>query len=634
MTHGRLQGDSRRLAALFLAVVAPPAVALVWLGLRMLESDRAMWEQRDLEIRQAVALAAVRSLEQSLDETERAVEGAPHDRLVRFTISKAGVRAEPAGSLLWSPVSPRIPDAFSQKFAGIERREFQGKVDEALAAYRELANSPDPSVRAGVLLRVARIQRRAGQWGEALASYRQLAAASHVSIDEVPADLVARRAVCSLLQESGRIHDLRSQAAMLEADLLSGKWMLDQPEWKLTVQQIEQWTGRILPVPAERKAFSEIAGWLWDEWSRNPAIRLPASTRRLVVADHTLLWQAMQKADVVVAIPPNVIRTWTRHAAQKAGAAGSLTLLTPSGTAIAGPVPSTSRANVKLPFSETGLPWTLVLSPANSSPEQLVSRRRMLSLGLAAIVLLLAGGSYFLWRVVQRELVVARLQTEFVATVSHEFRTPLTSLRHITELLDENDNMPAERRRSFYEALARNTERLHRLVESVLDFARMESGRKPYDLQPVDAAELASQVVSDFRREVAHHGVTVELDAEPCALPLRADAPSLTNALWNLLDNAVKYSPERDTVRVSVHRHPSGVAISVQDHGLGIPHREQSGIFRRFVRGEQASKLGIKGTGLGLAMVSHIVQAHGGAIELESAEGAGSTFRLVFPERS
>jgi signal transduction histidine kinase len=289
---------------------------------------------------------------------------------------------------------------------------------------------------------------------------------------------------------------------------------------------------------------------------------------------------------------------------------------------------------VKWPASETGLPWTLVLSPGTSSraSDELAGRRRLLSMGLAAILLLLAGGSYFLWRVVQRELAVARLQTDFVSTVSHEFRTPLTSLRHVTELLEENDDLPRDRRHSFYEALGRNTERLHRLVESLLDFARMEGGRKPYDLRPVDAGELAAQVVADFQKEVAPLGFTIDLDVEAAgAVQLRADAPSLTNAVWNLLDNAVKYSPDGHIVHVSVRRHASGVAISVRDDGLGIPPHEQKEIFRRFVRGKQASQLGIKGTGLGLALVSHIVQAHGGTIELESAEGAGSTFRLVLP---
>jgi signal transduction histidine kinase len=256
-------------------------------------------------------------------------------------------------------------------------------------------------------------------------------------------------------------------------------------------------------------------------------------------------------------------------------------------------------------------------------------------LGVVAIVLLLAGSSYVLWRLIQRELAVARLQTDFVSAVSHEFRTPLTSLRHFTELLEEDDDMPRDRRRSFYGALARSTERLHRLVESLLDFSRMESGRKPYDLKPIDAAELTMRVVAEFRKEVEASGFTVDLDVQPAAtLPVRADTSSLGNALWNLLDNAVKYSPEHNPIRVSVRRHPSGVAIAVQDHGLGIPRGEQSEIFRRFVRGEQASRLGIKGTGLGLAIVSHIVRAHSGAIELESEEGVGSTFRMVLPERA
>lgn len=262
----------------------------------------------------------------------------------------------------------------------------------------------------------------------------------------------------------------------------------------------------------------------------------------------------------------------------------------------------------------------------------MAGRQRLLSAGLAAILLLLAGGSYFLWRVMQRELAVARLQTDFVAAVSHEFRTPLTSLRHVAELLEENDDMPLARRRTFYEALGRNTERLHRLVESLLDFARMESHRKPYHLQPVDAAALVADVVAEFQKEGAGSGFTIALAIEPPApARVRADALSLTNALWNLLDNAVKYSPQSRSIEVAVRQQPRGIAISVRDEGLGVPARERKEIFGRFVRGDTASRLGIKGTGLGLAMVSHIVEAHGGAIELESEEGAGSTFTIVLP---
>jgi signal transduction histidine kinase len=161
----------------------------------------------------------------------------------------------------------------------------------------------------------------------------------------------------------------------------------------------------------------------------------------------------------------------------------------------------------------------------------------------------------------------------------------------------------------------------------------MEGGKKPYDLRPVDAGEFTAQVVSEFQKEAGSWGFTVELAVENTnGLPVRADALSLGNALWNLLDNAVKYSPGGHTVRVAVGRHPNGVGIAVTDEGIGIPTREQKEVFRRFVRGSESKRLGIKGTGLGLAMVSHIVAAHGGTIELESEEGAGSKFTMVLPE--
>jgi signal transduction histidine kinase len=151
-------------------------------------------------------------------------------------------------------------------------------------------------------------------------------------------------------------------------------------------------------------------------------------------------------------------------------------------------------------------------------------------------------------------------------------------------------------------------------------------------MRAMDAAVFARDVVEDFRKEAEPRGYRVNLESEPDGgLAVRADRSSLVHALWNLLDNAVKYSPEPCLIRVSVERHPLGVALAVQDHGIGVPVRERKEIFQKFVRGESAGRLGIKGTGLGLAMVAHIVDAHGGTVELESEEGTGSTFRIVLP---
>ena len=245
--------------------------------------------------------------------------------------------------------------------------------------------------------------------------------------------------------------------------------------------------------------------------------------------------------------------------------------------------------------------------------------------------MLVISGTYFIARAVSRELAVARLQSDFVSAVSHEFRTPLTSLRQLTEILNDGRITAEDRRRTYYEALSRQTERLHQLVESLLDFGRMEAGTSPYRLEPLDACALVRSVVEQFEREAEGQGYHVELDVNGTAGTIAGDSGALANALRNLLDNAVKYSLDCRTVWVSIERDDERLAIRVRDQGLGIPREEQKEVFRKFVRGADAKAQNIKGTGIGLAMVDHIVKAHNGEIRLQSEPGLGSTFTLLLP---
>ena len=211
-------GSSRKLALLFLAVVAPPAVTLVWLGLQLLEQDRSLWAQREQESRQATAQAVIRSLEQALAEAERLTEPPPPEGMVRFTVSDEGVRATPADRALWLPVAPRFEEAEARQFTEAEKLEFQGGAEGARLTYQDMASSPQPEVRAGALLRLARVHRRTERWDDALGAYRSLADIHGVAIEGIPADLVARRAACSILAESGRTQELDQETAALEAE--------------------------------------------------------------------------------------------------------------------------------------------------------------------------------------------------------------------------------------------------------------------------------------------------------------------------------------------------------------------------------------------------------------------------------
>ncbi len=260
-------------------------------------------------------------------------------------------------------------------------------------------------------------------------------------------------------------------------------------------------------------------------------------------------------------------------------------------------------------------------------------RRNLLTGGLALLLLVIVTAGYFVYRSVNRELGVARLQSDFVVAVSHEFRTPLTAMCHLTELLEEGN--PAEDRlRLYYRALGKESRRLRNMVESLLDFARIEAGRQVYRLEDVDIAALVRQVVDEFREESSANAQRIAIETSADAQSARADREALSRAVWNLLDNAVKYSPDSSSIRVTVKAEAQEIAIAVEDHGAGIPKEEQRKVFGKFVRGAASRGLNVKGTGIGLAMVDHIAKGHGGRIRLQSEPGRGSCFTILLSGKS
>jgi signal transduction histidine kinase len=285
--------------------------------------------------------------------------------------------------------------------------------------------------------------------------------------------------------------------------------------------------------------------------------------------------------------------------------------------------------------AESALPWNIVTASLDPPDEEreFTLRRRLLIAGLVLLVAMALMASYLIVRAVSRELAVARLQSDFVAAVSHEFRTPLTALRQFTDMLREQPVLADDRRRVAYDAQSRATDRLTRLVEALLDFGRMEGGVRHYQFEPRDCMELVRRVVDDFRDEARATGHDVEFRANGDT-QVDVDDEAISRAVRNLLNNAVKYSPEPSSVEVRVDRRNGQVFISVHDRGIGIPSHERAKIFTKFHRGEQSRILGIKGTGIGLAMVDEIVRAHHGRVDVDSEPGQGSTFTIVLPAKS
>jgi signal transduction histidine kinase len=630
----------RHLLALFLFITLAPSMLLVAFGWRSLEHDRALDLQQIQDRREQAADLAVSGLQQSLDAVERQLRLNPS--ALNVSEDAAAVVFTPGsvqGKLLYYPVSAVASEAPAKQFAAAEKAELAQDEVSAAAAFRELASpSSDVAVQAGALIGLARVLRNSGQPDAALGVYAAAAKLDGPTVSGLPVGLFAAWAKCDLLEMLNRKDDLRREAKTLYSGLLQGRWQLDRTAWETNIGDARRWmgdntTGDLPPagvLPKDALQFAEAAEWLWNKWTTRP------SGRELVHVDGrdiAVLWSGDSgHVDAFLAGPDYAEREWVRKLAPVLERQHArVSLHDPAEHFPLGP-PGTRRA-----APETRLPWTLVVESVNVTADldQLAGRRRLWLAGLGMLVPLVVSGTWLIARAVMRDLAVARLQSDFVSAVSHEFRTPLTSLRQITEILADGRIVNEDRRRTYYQALERQTGRLHQLVESLLDFGRMEAGTSPYRLEPLDACALIRTVVEQFEREASGRGYHVELDVNGVAAPIVAtiagDREALTNALWNLLDNAVKYSLECRTVWVEVQREDGRLAVRVRDRGLGIPHEEQREIFRKFVRGARAKVEGIKGTGIGLAMVDHIIKAHGGEVRLQSEPGAGSTFTLVLP---
>jgi two-component system, OmpR family, phosphate regulon sensor histidine kinase PhoR len=227
---------------------------------------------------------------------------------------------------------------------------------------------------------------------------------------------------------------------------------------------------------------------------------------------------------------------------------------------------------------------------------------------------------------------VDQIRREFVANVSHELRTPLSILRGYIEVLLDEPETPREELARILSIMERHSKRLQRLVDDLLSLAQLESSGATLELSAVRLDELFNNLIRDWKEKLAAKNLKVIVDLTPEALTLHADGTRLEEVLYNLLDNAVKFSRENGEIYLRATRLGSDMVLSVSDNGLGIGKEHLSRIFERFYRADKGRSRELGGTGLGLAIVKHIAQLHGGRVEAESELGRGTSIRVVLPE--
>jgi two-component system phosphate regulon sensor histidine kinase PhoR len=304
------------------------------------------------------------------------------------------------------------------------------------------------------------------------------------------------------------------------------------------------------------------------------------------------------------------------------------------GRIIFGPPLRSGEFTVGVRFPTTLYEWRVQISPTAS--EELATRvehRRTLELAFVTLscVVIVAGVATILF-VAERQRRLNALKSEFVANVSHELKTPLALVRMFGEMLQTGRVASEAKRQEYLDIIVAESERLSNLIENVLDFAKVERGRGAYDFADGDVGQVVARAVQVYRYRAEREGVALECEVEP-KLGARIDERAIQLAVINLVDNALKYAVGSSVVRVSARRDGGAVAIRVADHGPGIPPEEQGRIFERFVRGTRASgeMVRVRGSGIGLALVKHIAESHGGKVWVESEVGRGATFVVRIP---
>jgi len=648
---------SRRLVGVFLVFILLPGIVLGFFALRTLRQEDRLVQQQIQERLERFATLISRDLDLHFIQCQKALQSTTGETLAEsrswpdiaveaMEIPGSGVivwlegetlQAYPTDQLLYIPenTSPVITsqEPFPPSFVQAEHLELSQKnYPRAIGLYQSLLDSADTNLQSFLLHRLARSYRKTGRLDDAASVYQKLASLTPVNIGGLPSDFLARTELCALAVEQKDPSVSALSALALYNDLALGRWNIDRIRYLYYSNQFRTWINKDASAANQSKLIEQMEE---KKLALTRAVEeLLKEPKRLLspnAVSHLAFWQTDPLRAIVLSRDFLSSRLWPSVLSPANEDDLNAVLYSPKGEAIFGSPP---QGTPSLSFMHTiqlaGTPFSMKVWP--QKPDTLytdLKRRQNLYMAmLIFVVALLAFGSYITARTVRRELEVARMRADFVSTVSHEFRSPLTGIRQLAEMLFRGRVAGEERQRRYHKMILQESERLRRLVENLLDFSRMEEGRKEYRFAPLNTSVWLRELVSNFQSEVNGNGISVVAEIPEDLPAISADGEALECAVHNLLDNALKYSPGSQTVWLDARAGNGDVTISVSDRGVGISESDRKHIFDKFYRVDGEISLKVKGAGLGLSLVKHIVAGHGGTIDCESQVGEGSKFSI------
>ena len=277
--------------------------------------------------------------------------------------------------------------------------------------------------------------------------------------------------------------------------------------------------------------------------------------------------------------------------------------------------------------------WKVSIRSSQMTPKQWAEWNFKFNIAISSLLTFaLVGGIVLALRMAAREVKLSQMKADFVSNVSHELRTPLASIRVFGEFMKLGRVKDEVKIREYGEYIETESRRLTQLINNILDFSRIESGRKTYQFERADLSAVVCATLKTHEVQLRQNGFVLDFEKPMTDLPeVEIDSDAISQVFVNLLDNAVKYSGESRKIKVSLGQRDSFVTVAVKDYGIGIPREEQNKIFEKFYRVSTGLVHDVKGSGLGLSLVKHIVAAHRGKVTVESEPGKGSTFTIYIP---
>ncbi|MCH7558045.1 MAG: hypothetical protein IIB56_11380 [Planctomycetes bacterium] len=557
-----------------------------------------------------------------------------------------------------------------------EQYEFQQKrYQEALTSYKQaFAQISNHQAKAEALNAIARVQIKSNLFPDAIKSYETIAQDySNTRMGGgMPSGLAARLELGDLFSAIDDSNSAVQTFIRLYQSLIHAEWELEKSQYEFFAQQTEESIDEIFSQDAPMQSYQSTFRMLRSEEKKQREI-----TERLLTFQENAAPNLLAKVPRNMENSRNALKRFTLDIAGRTylvsipgeregngnednGIWGLLlsseqlkaNLLAPiirqhvssedihwivkgrDGQAILKSDDSASGSmTVRANFAGNFPPWSLELYQQDPRLfETLLTSRRGIYLYMFVLLAgILIFGLTLTIRIVTHELELGKMKSDFVSTISHEFKSPLTSIRQLSEMLQAGRVPSEERRQRYYNVLLEQSERLSLLIDNILDFAKMEEGKKEFEFEMVDMGPLLEELVSTIQQQVRHEGFTVQAEIDKPLPSIQVDRAAITQAITNLIDNAIKYSAGAKKVFVRGFTENQYLIIAVQDFGLGIEPEEIDKVFERFYRGGDELTRTVKGSGLGLTLVKQIVQAHHGSVHVESEPGRGSTFSIRLP---